>query len=382
MLNTCAVTTQAARRSRKRAAVLHGRNPFAKLILTGCYAELAPATAADLAGVDQIVGNRQKDELVAVVGGLHAAEMPTLAAEPEAAIFARGRTRAFIKVQDGCRNRCSYCVVTIARGEERSTPVADIVEQVNARYEEGFREVVLTGIHLGGYGGDSGSSLSEMIRAVLDQTPMPWIRFGSLEPWGLPAGFFSLWDDSRLCPHLHLPLQSGSDAVLRRMARRTTTAEYRALALRARERGIALTTDLILGFPGETERDFQESLDLVRELAFNWVHLFRFSPRPGTAAAKMSGQITQEVKKQRMRIAQDLAFELRSAHLARLVGASVAVHWEGRGDPVSNGWRWRGYTGSYTRVETVLEEELELRNRFERVQVVGASSGALVVARD
>jgi len=371
VLNTCAVTTQAARRSRKRTSALHAANPSAKLVLTGCYAELASEEVASLAGVDRVVGNRDKDALVGIVGDMMPDEMPQTALEPHASIFAMGKTRAFVKVADGCRNRCAFCVVTLARGAERSVPIDRVVDEVNGRYRDGFREVVLTAVHLGGYGRDLGTSLAALIRAVLAQTAVPWIRFGSVEPWDLSEEFFSLWADSRLCPHLHLPLQSGCDAVLKRMARRTSTAMYRALVHRARDAGIALTTDLIVGFPGETEVEFEDSLAFVEEVGFSGMHLFRYSPRAGTAAAKRADQVPGAVKRDRMRRAQALAARLKRAHLARAVGAAVDVHWEREG---------RGYTDSYLRV--VARDHQPTRNSFERVRVVDQDSGHLVVVRD
>ena len=226
-------------------------------------------------------------------------------------------------------------------------------------------------MHLGGYGEDIGASLVDLIRGVLAETNVPWIRFGSLEPWDLSDAFFSLWDDPRLCPHLHLPLQSGADTVLRRMARRTSTASYRALASQARDAGIDLTTDLIVGFPGETEAEFAASMAYVEEIGFSGLHLFRYSPREGTAAAKRSDQVPGDVKRERMRRAQTLAEQLKRARLEREVGRWVNVHWERGG---------RGYTDTYLRVRAV--GEMPSRNHFERVRVRGVDSGHLLVFRD
>ena len=226
VVNTCAVTTEAARKSRKLVSGLHRQNPAARMVLTGCFAELEPGRAASLAGVDLIVGNRDKERLVdLVVESLGTPTMPVLATEPEDAhVYAStGRTRAFIKVQDGCRNRCSFCIVTIARGEERSRTIADVVGEIRQRHADGYQEAVLTGVHLGGYGSDLGTDLRALVRAVLEDTDIPRVRLSSLEPWDLPEDFWSLWSSPRLMPHLHLPLQSGADTVLRRMSRRCST---------------------------------------------------------------------------------------------------------------------------------------------------------------
>ncbi|MDP6935143.1 MAG: radical SAM protein, partial [Myxococcota bacterium] len=212
VLNTCAVTREAARKSRRRARKLHRSNPSAPLVLTGCYAQLTPDQAREATGADLIVPNADKDELVARVEDLvGAGAMPSLGADPGTHhAFADGRTRAFVKVQDGCRNRCTFCVVTIARGEERSRAVETLVGEVAELVDEGCREVVLTGVHLGGYGHDLGTDLHRLVQTILIRTEVPRLRLSSLEPWELPEGFFELWKNPRLAPHLHLPIQSGS----------------------------------------------------------------------------------------------------------------------------------------------------------------------------
>ena len=238
VVNTCAVTEEAVRKSRKLLRRIHRDNLHAKLVLTVCYSSLISSELMDLPSVDLVVDNARKEALPRiVVESLNLHTPPAVAAEPgENLLFARGRQRAFVKVQDGCRYRCTYCIVTVARGEERSRPVTAVVDEIRRLTGEGIREVVLAGVHLGGYGSDTGTNLKALVGSVLEETTVPRIRLGSLEPWDIPDDFWTLFDDPRLMPHLHLPIQSGADAVLRRMARRCKTGEFRRLLAAGRRR--------------------------------------------------------------------------------------------------------------------------------------------------
>ncbi|MCK5479342.1 MAG: radical SAM protein, partial [Methylococcales bacterium] len=217
IINSCAVTSDAARKSRQLIRRIHRDNPSAKLVVSGCYATLNEDEAAQLMGVDLVISNRDKNQLVEqTLSSLNLDTMPAMSTEPgEISLFSRGRQRAFVKVQDGCRYRCTFCIVTVARGEEVSRSVQTIIDEINALHQQGINEVILTGVHLGGYGDDINSNLTDLIQAILEKTSIPRLRLGSLEPWELPVGFFDLFQNSRLMPHLHLPLQSGSDTVLR-----------------------------------------------------------------------------------------------------------------------------------------------------------------------
>ncbi len=380
VVNTCAVTSEAVRKSRKLVGGLHRRNPSARLVLTGCFAELEPAAAADLAGVDLVVGNRDKDRLVArVTAELDMAAMPDLAADPHGAhAFREARTRAFVKVQDGCRNRCTFCVVTIARGEERSRTVDEVAAEVRALERAGAREVVLCGVHLGGYGSDRGLDLRALLRGLLAATSVPRVRLSSLEPWDLPDGFGDLWReaDGRLLPHLHLPLQSGSDPVLRRMARRCTSGSFARLVDRLRRAipDLHVTTDLIVGFPGETEADFLATLALAERIGFAHVHVFPFSPRAGTRAAALPDRLPPPVVRERVARLAALAGRMKAEHLARAVGRTRPVLWEA-GEPAAGGGarRFSGYTDTYLRVETEAPAGLDLENRIEPVLLAGVA---------
>jgi len=298
IFNSCAVTVDAARKSRNLVRREMRHNPSAKVVLSGCYATLSPSEADSL-GVDLVISNTDKHRLVDLVQARFdlRPEHPPSLDHAESALFRRGRQRAFIKVQDGCRYRCTYCIVTVARGEERSRPIQEIVDEVNAIYAEGIQEVVLTGVHLGGYGSDIKSGLDQLIDALLKESSIPRIRLGSLEPWDIPDALIRHFDNPRFMPHLHLPLQSGSDTVLKRMARRCRTDEFTRLTrlLRASVPDINITTDIILGFPGESEADFQQTLHVVRQARFASAFTFQYSPRPGTPAATMPDQIEATV---------------------------------------------------------------------------------------
>ncbi|GAB1470158.1 tRNA (N(6)-L-threonylcarbamoyladenosine(37)-C(2))-methylthiotransferase MtaB [Chloroflexota bacterium] len=357
VVNTCAVTTQAASDSRGKIRSI-ARAGVDEIIATGCWTTLQPDEAAALPNVLQVVTNDQKDLLVS-----HALKIPpsTFDIEPIDRIPIPGlhrRTRAFIKAQDGCDNKCTFCVTTIARGEGRSRPLHEVISDVNSALAGGSKEIVLTGVHLGSWGQDISTSLNKslhlrhLIEALLRETDVKRLRLSSLEPWDLDADFFSLWRDERLMPHLHLPLQSGSDSTLKGMLRKTTPQSFRELvgAARVVMPDAAITTDIIAGFPGETDEEFAETLDFVREIRFSGGHVFSYSPRPGTGAARMKGQIKPEVRKRRNRILQEVIEESAKAYREKFVGQRMSVLWESTSEFGEQGWRMEGWTGNYLRV--------------------------------
>src|SRR5215208_4450756 len=237
VVNTCAVTNDAASVSRSKIRQI-ARAGVDEIIATGCWATLQPQAAASLANVLKVVPNNRKDQLAAETLNLKASTSNSFDLEPLSRQPLPGlhrRTRAFIKVQDGCDNHCTFCVTTVARGEGRSRPIADVILDIKSALEGDTKEIVLTGVHLGSWGYDFGSHLKELIQAILRETDTPRLRLSSLEPWDLDANFFSLWNDSRLMPHLHLPLQSGCESTLKRMARKTTPESFRELVAAARE---------------------------------------------------------------------------------------------------------------------------------------------------
>ncbi|PKO21457.1 MAG: tRNA (N(6)-L-threonylcarbamoyladenosine(37)-C(2))-methylthiotransferase MtaB [Chloroflexi bacterium HGW-Chloroflexi-1] len=392
VLNSCTVTGEAARKSRQLIRQMARANPTARLMVTGCYATLEGEAVAQLPNVALVVGNTRKDDLLALIrdfrdqgAGVRGqatgdrgqgsvgtgygpsstqpatrnAQLTDLVVgepwpvappvpvegfiagpvEPQDKFAIRNsqseigvRTRAFVKVQDGCHNRCTFCIVTVARGDERSRPVAEVVAEVNALHREGYQEAVLTGVHLGAYGHDDGSDLRSLLAALLAETTVPRLRLSSLEPFDLAPVFFDLWAGSagRLMPHLHLPAQSGSDAVLRRMARRNRVADFEALtaAARAAIPGLTITTDLIAGFPGETEADFAETIAFARRVGFAHLHVFPYSARAGAAAARFGGQVPNAERHRRSRVLIELDAELGRAVRAAFLGQTRPVLWE------------------------------------------------------
>jgi threonylcarbamoyladenosine tRNA methylthiotransferase MtaB len=230
--------------------------------------------------------------------------------------------------------------------------VADVILDIRSGLAGGAKEIVLTGVHLGSWGHDFDSHLRDLIKAILCETDVPRLRLSSLEPWDLNADFFSLWQNPRLMPHLHLPLQSGCESTLRRMARKTTPASFRELvsAARAAIPDVAITTDIIAGFPGETDEEFAESLAFVREMNFSGGHVFTYSSRPGTGAAKMKGQLKPEIRKRRNHILHNALEESARAYRETFVGQTMSVLWESTSEVGEWGWQMEGLTGNYLRV--------------------------------
>ncbi len=377
VVNTCAVTSEAARSSRTMIRRLHREGPQAEIVATGCYAHLAPQQVGALEGVARVVDNEAKDRLVALVTG---ADVPAELYEREPLMRefmpgALGRTRAFVKVQDGCNNRCTFCVTTLARGKARSRPQVEIVREIRALVALDYREVVLTGVNLSSYGHDwkDRDGLAKLVRAILDETDVPRLRLSSLEPWNLSAEFFALWDDPRMCRHLHLPLQSGCDATLRRMVRRTSRAEFRALveAARARIPEVAISTDIIVGFPGETEAEFEESYAFAREMDFMKLHVFRYSPREGTVAARLPQRVPPDVAKARSARMLALSEEGARRYWTRFLGCEVDVLWEQVSGASAAGFHNVGLTDTYIRVE--MDAPQALTNAITRVRLVALS---------
>jgi threonylcarbamoyladenosine tRNA methylthiotransferase MtaB len=351
IVNTCAVTNEAAADSRGKLRQM-ARAGVKAVVATGCWATLQPQQAKDLPNVLHVIANDRKDHLVSDVLNLphESFDLEPIAREPLPGLHRR--TRAFIKVQDGCDNHCTFCVTTLARGQGRSRPVADVILDIQSALDGGTKEIVLTGVHLGSWGYDFNSHLKDLIQTILRETDVPRLRLSSLEPWDLDADFFSLWENERLMPHLHLPLQSGCESTLKRMARKTTPQSFRELvsAARAVISDAAITTDIIAGFPGETEEEFAESLDFVRQMSFAGGHVFTYSPRPGTGAAKMKGQVKPELRKKRNHILRDALEESAISYRQKFLGQIMSVLWESTSEMGEWGWQMEGLTGNYLRV--------------------------------
>jgi threonylcarbamoyladenosine tRNA methylthiotransferase MtaB len=361
VINTCAVTSQAASDSRGKIRQA-ARLGAGAIIPTGCWVSLSPQAAVQMQGVIQVVPNAQKDSLVADLLHIPQEAFEHEPVEREPLPGARSRTRAFIKVQDGCDNRCTFCVTTLARGEGRSIPVKQVIADIRSALEGGAKEVVLTGVHLGSWGGDlpQAPRLHDLVRIILDRTNPARLRLSSLEPWDLDEDFFRLWDDPRLCRHFHLPLQSGCAATLRRMARKTTPSSFRALVEAARRYvpEAALTTDIITGFPGETDQEFEESLQFIESIQFAGGHVFTYSAREGTAAARMPGQVPHPIRKERSaRLREALSASARQ-YRSRFLGRELPVLWESITGCGPDGWLVTGLTDNYLRVSARSDSNL------------------------
>lgn len=397
VFNSCAVTAQADRKSRQQIARLQRGNPAASLVVTGCHASLNPQAVKSSLGVDLVVDNQSKEQLVErtlQLFGDAAAAAPLSSAQAASlpsALLLRGRHRAFIKIQDGCRYRCTYCIVTLARGAERSRGEEEIIKEINHLNRQGVLEVALTGVHVGGYGSDTGSSLQRLLLQILERTEIPRVRLASVEPWDLGPNFFELFENPRLMPHMHLPIQSGSDSVLRRMARRCKTADFARLVDQARS-ALSLfnvTTDLIAGFPGETEQEWRQTMDFVASVGFGHMHIFPFSARAGTKAARLPDQLDGALKKARCREMQQLAAELKRRELVRHLGSRAQVLWEQQINPDSG--QWTGYTPHYhklvsadpaIRASTISEVSIDAVSGDATMLVNAGSAAAQVTLAD
>ena len=372
VVNTCAVTQEAVKKSRQIIRRVHRNNPKAKLVISGCYPTLDKKTANQLPGIDLIINNKDKEKLVDIsIRELNLETMPSLSIEPnEVSLFKRGRNRAFIKIQDGCRHKCTFCIVTVARGNERSRKINEITDEINKYHHQGIQEIVLTGVHVGGYGNDNDSNLYELIHAILNNTNIPRIRLASIEPWDLHEKFFSLFANERLMPHMHLPLQSGCNSTLKRMARRCKTDDFRRIANNARTqiKNFNITTDIIVGFPGETNEEWIESLKFIEEIGFSHIHIFTYSAREGTKASAFANQIETPIKKERSKELHKLSKSIRKKILNNEIGKKYSVLWESK-DKDNN---WFGYTDNYIKV-MLKNYGGNIENKISKIKIIAVT---------
>ncbi|OGO06861.1 MAG: tRNA (N(6)-L-threonylcarbamoyladenosine(37)-C(2))-methylthiotransferase MtaB [Chloroflexi bacterium RBG_13_57_8] len=345
ILNTCTVTHTADHKSRHLLRMARRLNPSIRVVAIGCYAHRAPQELKKIEGVEMVIGNDRKMGLLKLLEAGSPHPLPPLIEKTGENLR---RARAFLKVQDGCRNFCAYCIVPYVRTKEYSVPADKIIAQIREKTAAAFKEVVLTGTEIGVYEHE-GVNLEGLLERILAETDIPRIRLSSLQPHHISTGLVKLWREPRLCPHFHPSLQSGSDATLKRMNRRYSTAGYRRAVTLLRDSvpDVAITTDVIVGFPGETDAEFRESLEFCREMRFARIHVFPFSPRPGTAAAQMPGQVSAGVKKGRSRQMLALAKETARRFQREFLGRTMEALWE-----QESGGIWSGLTGNYLRVYT------------------------------
>ncbi|MBA7609883.1 Threonylcarbamoyladenosine tRNA methylthiotransferase MtaB [subsurface metagenome] len=353
ILNTCTVTHIADSKSRHRLRLVHRHHPGAVLVATGCYAQRAPEELAQIEGVGLVLGNEEKPHLLRLLEEAGYIGSPV---QQDSTVnhYLGFRTRALVKVQDGCNRLCSYCIVPLVRGREKSLPVDQVVAEVRIRVAQGYKEVVLTGVEIGSYNCD-GVKLKGLLEHILGDTDVERLRLSSLQPPEISPELIGLWRDPRLCPHFHLSLQSGSDGVLRRMKRRYSADDYQQAVstIRAVVPEVAITTDVMVGFPGESEEEFDQSYCFCQRMGFARIHVFSYSPRSGTEAARLPYQISDKVKKERSQKMLALAEDSAQRFHQRFLGQKMAVLFEQQSDGV-----WSGLTGNYIRVYTKSSDDL------------------------
>lgn len=354
ILNTCTVTQTADAKSRHLLRLAHRKNTKAMLVATGCYAQRVPEELEKLTGVSLVIGNDAKASLPYLLDELACADGVCSIQEGGAGEESLSRTRAFIKIQDGCNKSCSYCIVPLVRGGEKSQPADWIINEVQERVAGGIKEVVLTGTEVGAYDYED-TDLKSLLKRILNETDIMRIHLSSLQPHEITSELINLWRDSRLCSHFHLSLQSGSDAVLKRMKRQYSSTDYQQAVslIRSTVPDVAITTDVIVGFPAETSEEFQESYHFCRQMEFARIHVFPYSPRQGTKAAEMASQVPDKDKKQRSQTLLALAEKAATNFRQRFSGRPMPVLWEQQSDSV-----WSGHTANYIKVYTRSEEDL------------------------
>ena len=435
VLNTCTVTHVAARKSRQMTRQLARANPQAQIVLTGCFVDISPDEARKLPNVSLVVPNADKDQLVTLAGNLlndtRFQTTETGCRMPEATSGTLGsstwldadvetqaagnapisnlqspistlRTRAFVKIQDGCNMSCTYCIIPFARGKEHARSPQDVVAEVKSLVDVGNKEIILTGVQISAYRGHviarngvtkqssktdleiassqnrllAMTSLHDLVAAILSETSVPRLRLTSIAPWDLDEALLELWSDPRLCRHLHLSLQSGSDTVLKRMRRPYTTAQFARAVEMARNKipDLGITTDVIVGFPGESDAEFEQSMEFVRAMQFSRVHVFPYSKRDGTIAANLPLQVADSIKESRAKKMQAVADASQKQFAMQAIGKTRQVLWESSvnsGQWSVNGKHpvtWFGYTDNYIRV--VADSDMNLHNRFTDTRLV------------
>lgn len=361
IVNSCTVTNAADADSRKMVNRLH-RDGVQTIILTGCWASVDLIKDTDLPEGTICVPNSEKEHIVQQF--FTNPEHPPVV-QPMGRIPLPGkarRTRAFIKVQEGCDYHCTYCITRIARGKSVSVPVETILDDVRSAVFTGTKEIVLTGTQLGGWGKDFSEkrTISDLVKEILKETDIPQVRLSSIEPWDIDEDFFALLSEPRFCDHLHLPLQSGSSRTLKRMGRRMSPAEYGHLLeqLRSHKDDLAVTTDILVGFPGETQADHLESMHFVQEMQFAGGHVFRYSPRPGTPAALFADQVDEKEKKRRNKAMREVVERSFAAYRGQYMDREVKVLWERGQKEGERRWRMHGLSTNYLRIQALTPQNL------------------------
>lgn len=381
VINTCCVTAKASADSRKMLRHHKALFPNAHVIGTGCWVSTSKDKLTERQQMlDQAYDNTQKEQILVDLIEKASPEIfgsgyyrPNLGS--------RNRTRGFVKVQDGCNNRCAYCLTQVARGKSVSTDANSVIAYSRKLHNLGVKEIVLTGVQLGSWGKDllPRQSISDLVKKLLDQTETARIRLSSIEPWDVSPELISLFEDPRLCPHLHIPLQSGSDEILRKMNRPMNTARFREILkhIRGANPDIAITTDIICGFPGETEEIFDHSLEFLRDCQFSGGHVFPFSALQGTTAFTMEAQVPHSIRRERTTTVRQVLDEAERAFISRRLGKTAKVLFEGKAK-FQGEWIWQGWSEDFLKVFAPSEEDLH--NQILIVQMDELTTSGEIIA--
>jgi len=380
VINTCTVTNTGDKKSRQIIRRAVRRNPDAVIAVTGCYAQTSPAEILAIPGVDLVVGTQDRDKLMTYIRQIQQDRKPVNAVrnimktrefeELDVPDFAE-HTRAFLKIQEGCNNFCTFCIIPWSRGLSRSRRPESVLHQARQLVASGYKEIVLTGIHTGGYGDDlENYRLSNLLEDLAEVEGLERIRISSIEASQIDDEMIRVLNSSpKMCRHLHIPLQAGDDEILKRMRRKYTTAEFAEKIARIREAmpGVAITTDVIVGFPGETEERFETGYRFMEQVGFAEMHVFPYSKRTGTPAARMTDQVAEEIKHERVHRLIDLSERMQAAYAQSWVGREVIVIPEGQ----PKGWtdkEWvAGYSDNYLYV--LFRGDESLRGKLCRVRI-------------
>ncbi|MGN0108302.1 MAG: tRNA (N(6)-L-threonylcarbamoyladenosine(37)-C(2))-methylthiotransferase MtaB [Hominilimicola sp.] len=388
VINTCSVTNMGDRKSRQIIRRAKKANPDAIIAVTGCYAQTSPDEILAIDGVNIVIGTKDRKNIVALVEELnsssninHVSDIMSNHEFEELQIKQySNRTRAFIKIQEGCNQFCSYCIIPYARGPVRSRPMEDVLQEIEKLAANNFKEIILVGIHVASYGVDlENTSLEDLIMVVDKIDGVERIRLSSIEPMTLNQAFIdSIKDSKKLCHHFHISLQSGCDATLKRMNRKYTTAQFKSIVDGLREAfdDVAITTDIMVGFPAETDEEFNSTVDFVREISFADAHVFQYSQRKGTPAAKRPDQISPDIKEKRSKIIIAETHKTRDTFINKFLGRTMRVLFE---QPARDGL-FEGKTDNYITVHAPSDTDLndQFRNVLLEKNINGIVMGKIV----
>jgi threonylcarbamoyladenosine tRNA methylthiotransferase MtaB len=387
VINTCTVTSLADRKSRQMIRKAHERNPNAVVAVVGCYAQRAPDHVLKIPGVKLVLGTQDRKHIVELVEKTQVMENPINNVKDIMDVYEfeetpiktyEGRTRAILKIQEGCNRFCAYCTIPYARGPVRSRLPQEVLKETKRLVNAGFKEIVLTGIHLTSYGIDLGGvDLLSILKDIHPIEGLERIRLGSLEPNYITTEFIKAVKTlPKVCPHYHISLQSGSDGVLKRMNRKYTTQQYKDIVnqLRRYIPDVAITTDIMVGFPGETEKEFQETLEFVETVEFSRLHVFKYSPRQGTPAAKFPNPISSKIKESRSQQLIALGHEMAQKYMATFINKEVEVYFEEGSKQQAQSYE--GYTEHYIKV--VANSPGDIKGQILRVRAETIEEGHMV----